>query len=143
VTAINKWRGKFKNYAVEGKYDITWSQELANCAYRSMALGKPMQMGVTYFTSKGEVWCNIQGPFGTITKGVATYEPLTAEMATAMIDGMVTAEKKRCSNSKCCLKSTTKGEIAHYTQIMWAGSLQVGCGYGSHGLNVGLLSKET
>ena len=96
-----------------------------------MPEGQGPKKGIAYYDFKGRLHCFIQGDIGTITKGIKNG--ITAKQATAMINGMVEAERKRCEDPKCCLVSTEAGEIAHYTQIMWATSLQVGCGSAAKG----------
>ena len=133
VNAINAHRSQYKFYNSTKVPIVTWNQNLANCAHKSMSMpeGQVPKPGTAYYDFKGRLHCYVQGAFGTITKGIKNG--ITAQQATAMINGMVEAERKRCEDEKCCLVSKTKGEIAHYTQILWATSVQVGCGSGASG----------
>ena len=117
---------------------LKWNQNLANCAYYSMNKGTP-KFGITYYDSFGKVWCYRQTEsFGTVTRWqsfTGGKEPSALNM-TNMINGML-KERKGCVNPKGCCngrRSDYGGEVEHYTQIMWAGTIQVGCGFGSKGL---------
>ena len=147
LTAMNNAR-KAQNFTNPAKIpNLVWNQNLANCATMSMAgyTSRPEELRSDLFFPmdpklNGSPGCQLFQSIGTVTRysgsGSGQWGPPRKpdpSVFRSMVTGMM-GERSRCYDNTCCVKSKTAGEVQHYTQIVWAKTRQVGCGYGVQGI---------